>query len=415
MSDSAAANPRLPVERRCPFDPAENYAALTKAGPIARLAMPVSVDGRDGWVATGLDEVRRILADDRFSHRKDLISLSIPSPIPTGDDREQVVYRAPAPEPGAFIAMDPPEHMRYRRLLAGYFTVRRVRELAPMIEQVAQDCLDALADAGPGADLVELFAEPFPIRVMCELMGIPPGPRAPLAKHLAVVSRMSYTVEELTEAVVELGRLLTEIVRQKRENPTADLLGELAATGELTDGELINIAWALLGGGFDTSGNMLGLGVFALLEHPEQLARLRAEPELLDNAVEELLRYLTVSHLGASRAALTDVAIGGETIEQGQTVVVALPVANRDPARFPDPGVLDLGRNTQGHVAFGHGVHQCLGQHLARLTLRIGYRALFERFGSLRLAVPADEVPTKEDMLHYGVYRLPVTWDETAG
>lgn len=410
MAEAMPDPARLPIKRSCPFDPPDQYGEMSAAGPVTRLAMPVSVDGRDGWVATRLEQVREILADNRFSHRKDLISLSIPPPLPMDGN----IYRPPAPEPGAFLAMDPPEHTHYRRMLARYFTVRQTRTLEPMIERIAAQCLDDLAAAGPGADLVALFAEPLPVHVMCEMMGIPAQDRAALARHLAVVSKMSYTVEELTEAVVALSGLLDEIVRAKLAEPTDDMLGELAAGGELSAGELINITWALLGGGFDTSGNMLALGTFALLEHPGELARLRAEPGLLDNAVEELLRYLTVSHLGASRAALEDVEVGGQTIEEGRTVVVALPAANRDPAKFADPDRLDLGRSTQGHVAFGHGVHQCIGQHLARVTLRVGYRALLDRFPTLRLAVPADEVPTREDMLHYGVHKLPVTWDGAA-
>jgi cytochrome P450 len=152
--------------------------------------------------------------------------------------------------------------------------------------------------------------------------------------------------------------------------------------------------------------------VFALLEHPEELAKLKAKPELIDNAIEELLRYLTISHFGASRAALEDVEVGGQLIEAGQTVAIGLPAANRDPAKFPDPDRLDICRATQGHVAFGHGVHQCIGQNLARMTLRVGYRMLFERFPTLRLATPASEVPTGGDLVHYGVHKLMVTWDE---
>ncbi|AHH99927.1 cytochrome P450 [Kutzneria viridogrisea] len=398
---------QLPIKRGCPFDPPEQYKQLRQECPVSPLAMPVSLDGRDGWLVTRLEDAKTVLVDQRFSHRKELISLPIPPPLPMGEGE----YKPGAAEPGAFITMDPPDHSRYRRMLAGHFTVRRIRELEPVVERIAARLLDEMAAAGPVADLVTAYAEPLPVELMCELVGIKPEHREPLAKHLAVVSKMSYTVEEITEAVITLSSVLQTVVSEAVANPGDDMLGSLARTGELDEKELINITWALLGGGFDTSGNMLALGTWALLEHPEQLARLRAEPELTDNAIEELLRYLTVSHLGASRAALEDVELGGKLIEAGQTIVVSLPSANRDPEKFPEPDSLDLGRSTQGHVAFGHGVHQCLGQHLARLTLRVGYRALFDRFPTLRLAVPAEEIPTREDMLHYGVHQLPVTWD----
>ena len=399
----------LPTERANPFDPPEAYRELRERCPVTRMRMPVSLDGRDGWLVTGLEDARAVLADNRFSHRKELISLSIPSPVPLGDEK----YVPPPAAPGAFIGMDPPEHGRYRRMLTGHFTVRRVRELEPLIERVAARYLDEMAATGGPVDLVSCFAQPFPVELMCELVGVPEWARQPIVDHLAIVSRTSYTMEQIVDAVTELPIILTKLIEEAKAGPDReDMLGALVRLPEVTDEELVSLLWTVLGGGFDTSGNMLALGTFALLEHPDELARLRAQPELIDNAIEELLRYLTISHFGASRAALEDVEVGGQLIEAGQTVAIGLPAANRDPAKFPDPDRLDICRATQGHVAFGHGVHQCIGQNLARMTLRVGYRMLFDRFPTLRLATPASEVPTGGDLVHYGVHKLMVTWDE---
>ncbi|EST37955.1 hypothetical protein N566_10185, partial [Streptomycetaceae bacterium MP113-05] len=301
------------------------------------------------------------------------------------------------------------------RLITRRFTMRGVAELTPMITRLTTEHLDAMArtprEERP-VDLVSAFSEPLPVRVMCEMLGVPDSVREPLSEHLALLSRMTYTVEELIEACTVIAEALQKLVAAKHADPGDDLLSDLAAGGKVTDEELVNIAWALLGGGFDTTANMLALGTFALLEHPDQLALLRSRPELTDNAVEELLRHLTISHLGASRAALEDVDLNGTTVEAGDTVVVALPAANRDPAHFPDPDRLDITRSAQGHLAFGHGEHQCIGQHLARSIMRIAYPALFARFPSLRLASAAADVPLRTDMLHYGVHSLPVTWDD---
>lgn len=391
----------LPVKRSCPFDPPDEYRTLPG---ISRLAFEASPGPATGWLVTKLSDVRAVLSDARFSHRNDLVALAVPPPFPMD------TYEPEPAAPGAFPKMDGTDHARYRKLIAKYFTVRRTRELVPAAERIAGELLDAMAARGTEAELVTAYAEPLATRLMCELVGVPEADRDELLQHLNVVARMRYTLEELIAAITVVGGTLERLVDAAFDDPGENLLGELASTGELDRPELVNLAWALVGGGFDTTTNMLALGTFALFEHRSQLTRVQAEPELWPNAVEELLRYLTVSHLGASRAALADVELGEHVIRAGETVVVALPAANRDPERFPDPGRLDVGRVTQGHVAFGHGVHQCVGQHLARFTMQVGFRALFERFPGLRLAVPADQVPLRDDMLHYGVHALPVTW-----
>lgn len=395
----------LPVRRGCPFDPPAGYAALRTDRPVAPLTLTVGPGGGVGWLVTRLADARRVLSDSRFSHRNELIGLPIPPPFPIDD------YTPPPAAPGAFIKMDRPEHTRYRRLLNRRFTVRGIAELTPMITRITHGHLDRMAAATGPVDLVTAFAEPVPMRVMCELVGVPTEAQETLAAQFAVLSRMSYPVEELITACTVIDEVLRDLVAAKRATPGADLLGDLAGDDTLTDTERVNLAWALLGGGFDTTANMIALGTYALLRHPDQLALLRARPDLVDSAVEELLRYLTISHLGASRAALEDVELDGVRIRAGDTVVVALPAANRDPAHFARPDRLDITADRRGHVAFGHGVHQCIGQNLARGVLRVAYPALFDRFPSLRLARPAEAIPMRDDMLHYGVHELPVTWD----
>ncbi|WP_250564198.1 cytochrome P450 [Sphaerisporangium fuscum] len=204
---------------------------------------------------------------------------------------------------------------------------------------------------------------------------------------------------------------LYELVGAERAQPADDLLSGLVADGELSAEEITGMAMLLLVAGHETTASMLGLGTFALLEHPSQLAALRADPSLWDGAVEELLRHLSVAHLGPLRAALEDVEITGRTIRKGQVVTPSIPAANRDPRRFDDPETLDVTKPAQaGHLALGHGIHQCLGHQLARVEMRMAYRALFDRFPHLRLAVPSEEVPMRTDMTIYGVHRLPVSW-----
>ncbi|MET7334147.1 cytochrome P450 [Nonomuraea sp. NPDC005650] len=377
---------RLPIERNqeCPFDPPPGLRGLPA---MTRLEM---ADGHSGWLATTLAAGRVVLGDPRFSARQELKHSAMNVVRPGGADQ-------PAP-PGFFAATDPPEHTRYRRLLTGQFTVRRMRLLEPRIEQIAADHLDAMEKAGPPVDLVTAYALPIPSLVICELLGVP------YADHDFFQDRSAAIVTSGRDgagAAADLTAYLGELVRRKRVEPGDDLLSGL--TGELTDDELTHVALILLVAGHETTANMLALGVFALLKEG-----LRYE----EGAVEELLRWLSILHQGApSRAALEDVEVAGELVRKGETVALSLPVINRDGAVFEDPEALRLDRpDARRHLAFGHGVHQCLGQQLARNELRIGYRALFERFPGLRLAVPATEVPLKHDASVYGVRCLPVTW-----
>ncbi|GAA2395929.1 cytochrome P450 [Nonomuraea africana] len=401
MNDFVHTLTAMPTARQsgCPFDPPKELIETREHGPISRFPFP---SGHQGWLVTGYDLVREVLADSRFSSRKELM-LQHPL-IDYGD-----IEVPPAP-PGEFLLMDEPQHSRYRKPLVGKFTVRRMRLLTERVEQVTAEHLDAMEKAGPTADLVTAFAKPIPAIVICELLGVPYEDRGRFQENIDKFLGGEVGDEELFAAYRATQEYLAELVAAKRANPTDDVLSDLLDS-DLTDEELQGMALILLSAGFDTTANMLALGTFALLQNPEQLTALRADPTLADQAVEELLRYLSIAKQ-FHRVALEDVELGGQTIEAGTTVILSLNTANRDPERFPDPHRLDLRRQDGGHLAFGHGIHQCLGQQLARVEMRVAFPALFNRFPTLRLAVPAEEVslrPGTADI--YGVTSLPVTWD----
>ncbi|MEU7896392.1 cytochrome P450 [Nonomuraea sp. NPDC049152] len=391
----------LPTTRQpgCPFDPPKELIQAREHGPISRYPFP---DGHQGWLITGYDLVRSVLADSRFSSRKELMRHH-----PLVDFGEIEVPPAP---PGEFLLMDEPQHSRYRKPLVGKFTVRRMRLLTERVEQITADHLDAMEKAGPSVDLVTAFAKPIPSIIICELLGVPYEDRGSFQEHIDKFLGGEVSDEELIAAYTATQQYLAELVAAKRANPTDDVLSDLLDS-DLTDEELRGVALILLAAGFDTTANMLALGTFALLQNPAQLAALRAEPALTDGAVEELLRYLSVAKT-FMRTALEDVELGGQTIKAGTTVILSYNTANRDPERFADPHVLDLRRQEGGHLAFGHGIHQCLGQQLARVEMRVALPALINRFPTLRLAVPAEEVDLRPETADiYGIKSLPVTWD----
>ncbi|MEU7202783.1 cytochrome P450 [Streptomyces sp. NPDC045470] len=394
--------PTLPTDRRtgCPFDPPAELTALSDE-PLRRLRY---VDGHSGWLATGHAAARAILSDPRFSARYE--HLHLPMPL---SGMEGVTEMQPAPV-GDFLGLDAPEHTRFRRLLTGKFTVRRMRQLSERVAQFTDECLDAMEQAGPSVDLVEAFARPIPALVICELLGVPYADRDRFQQHVATLFDQAADVAAKGEAFAAVGRFMGELVAAKRAAPTDDLLSDLTSS-DLTEEELIGVGGVLLAAGLDTTANMLGLGTFALLSNPDQLTALSADPGLAEQTVEELLRYLSVAD-PILRSALEDVEVEGRLVEAGETVTVSVQAANRDPRRFPGPDRLDIHRKATGHLAFGHGAHQCLGQQLARVEMAVAFPALLARFPTLRLAVPPHEVPLRDRANIYGVVSLPVTWDK---
>ncbi|MFJ4650832.1 cytochrome P450 [Nocardia sp. NPDC088792] len=398
MTESQLTAGIQPVVRTCPFSPPEEYRALREQDPITEVTLP---DGIPGWLVTRYAEVRALLSDTRFSSRRRGISGGV----------DRALDELPEAAPGWFIMMDPPDHTRLRRLLTGHFTVRRTRELAPAVERIVTDHLDAMAAQGGPIDLVQAFALPIPSLVICELLGVPYADREEFQHNSATLLRIDTTVEETRRAQREMNELITRLAAEKRARPTGDILSALAQSGELTDQELAGVGVLLLAAGHETTANMIALSTLCLLRNPEQLARFRAEPDQADGVVEELLRYLSVIQFGVRRTASEDIELGGRLIPKGSTVVAHLPAANRDPEHFTgDPETLDLLRLHQPHLAFGFGIHQCLGQQLARLEMQVALTALFRRFPGLRLAAPVADIPMRDEMIVYGVHELPVTW-----
>ncbi|NEW49514.1 cytochrome P450 [Nocardia cyriacigeorgica] len=397
----------LPTERDAtPFDPPSQITRLRDAHPVSPIVFP---DGHEGWIVTGYEAVRKLMSDTRFSSRQDIGILHTLEDIP-----DMPAPTEPSPQiPGMFIAMDPPDHTRLRRMLTGTFTVRRMKQLEEHIIEVVERQLDEMARLTPPVDLVEQFALPVPSLVICELLGVPYADRETFQVNSA---KFLVTGQPLGEKMAAYGAMMTylaELVTRKRAEPGDDILSDLARDDDLGIDELTGIAFLLLLAGHETTANMLALGTFALLEHPDQLAELHADPELMPGAVEELLRYLSVADI-FYRYATEDIELGGEMIGKGSTVVVSLLAANHDPQRFDNPDTLDIHRATGGRVAFGHGIHTCLGQQLARIEMRAGFAGLLRRFPSLELAVPAGEVRLRTDMNIYGVHELPVMWTDPA-
>ncbi|SCG46276.1 cytochrome P450 [Micromonospora halophytica] len=396
------------MQRDDPFTLPPALAELADRSPIGRAKLP---DGEPFWLVTGYEEARAALSDPRFSadrFRYHPRFRNLPKEL--GEQLRGDKARA-----GSFINMDPPEHTRYRKLLTGQFTVRRIRELATRIEQIVTGRLDAMLAGGNSADLVSEFAVPVPSLMICELLGVRYADREEFQQRAAALLQTNVSVDEAVKNVEAQRAFMQRLVTDKRKNPTDDIISGLVhqagADPALTDDELVGIANLLLFAGLETTASSLGLGMFVLLQRPEQLAVLREEPARVGDAVEELLRYLTVVSTGLFRFAKEDLEFGGEHIPAGSTVVISLLAANRDERHWPEPEALDVTRVRSSHLAFGHGVHQCLGQQLARIEMTVGYTELLRRLPNVRLAVPPEDVPLRNDMITYGVHALPITWD----
>ncbi|MBD0689729.1 cytochrome P450 [Streptomyces sp. CBMA123] len=400
MTRPTVLPPMLPTVRARPFDPPEELAGDRAHEPIRRLRYP---DGHIGWLVTSHALARSVLADPRFSARSEF--KRAPVARPSADP-----FYGRTALPGWLVDMDAPEHTRIRQRLAGRFTARKMKDLRPQLDRVVDEHLSAMAESTPPADLVERFALPVPSLAICELLGVPYAERAAFQRNSATLFSLDVSEAQAALAMDQLDSFLRELTEHKRGRPDDGLLSALVADGTLSTEEIAGVGVLLLTAGHETTASSLSLGAFALLSHPEQLAALTGDPSLADNAVEELLRYLTIFHFGVPRTPLEDVELAGRSLRAGESVTVSLSAANRDPAQFADPDRLDLTRRATGHLAFGYGIHQCLGQNLARVEMRIAFPALFRRLPGLALAVPPGEVPLSTDMGFYGVHRLPVTW-----
>ena len=385
----------------CPYNPPESLAAQRAEEPLSRIQY---AGGHTGWMVTSHALARAVFADPRFSVRSEYLR----NPIEGG-----IVVENPPPAPRGFLTnTDPPEHSRYRRQLMGQFTVQRMKKLTGRVEEIVATALDELERQGPPADLVNMFARYVPSLMIGELLGVSPADRDrfyELVEKFAQLRRDNAPLEEQAEAFMAGRGFVAEVVLTKRADPTDDLFSDLVTDTDFTDEEVVNVAIMLLGAGVDSVASTISLGTMALLNNPEQLDALRRDPALAERAVEELLRYTTAFPISI-RAALEDVELDGRLIRKGENVTVYSAAANRDPAKFADPDELNLARTDRGHVAFGHGVHQCLAQQLARVELKVAFPALVTRFPHLRLELPADEVPVRNEVAFYGLHSLPVSW-----
>ncbi|MBV6701691.1 cytochrome P450 [Kitasatospora aureofaciens] len=396
--------PDYPMTRAagCPFDPPPALHTLQAEAPISRVRL---WDGTTPWLVTRYEDVRALLADPRIG--SDGTHPHYPHESPAAKERRR--------QSRTFITVDDPEHARLRRMVTAAFSIKHVEALRPAIQKIVDDLIDAVL-AGPGpVDLVQAFALPVPSLVICALLGVPYADHDFFQTNSRILVRSTTTPEQARAATQLLLDYLDRLIGEKLTHPTDDLLSTVAErvrAGELSRREAAGMGMLLLIAGHETTANMIALGTLALLQHPDQLARVSAsdDPKLIASAVEELLRYLTIVHSGRRRVAREDIEIGGVTIRAGEGVVLANDIGNRDPAAFPDPGRLDVDRNPRHHVAFGFGVHQCLGQPLARVELQVVYSTLYRRIPTLRLAVGLDRIPFKHDGTVYGVYELPVTW-----
>ncbi|CAM3692231.1 cytochrome P450 [Kibdelosporangium persicum] len=404
MTREMAAQP-LPLARECPLTPPAEYARLRAENPVSPLALP---GGGTGWLVTRFEDVAAALVDPAVSAQRKF-QTTVSAVTLTAEEWQASGFGT------SFIGMDPPEHTRYRRMLTGQFTVRRLKELTPRIEQIVDKHVDAMIAAGPPADLVRDFAEPVPSLVICELLGMPYADSKQFQRHADAMQRFERTKEELLTAMTGMATYMRALVQEKRDHPDDGLIsGLIRATPEdgvpLTDDELVATGNLLMIAGYATTANMIGMGALALLTHREQWEVLRDHPETIERGVEEMLRYLSVGPFGLPRTAKADTEIGGQRIRAGDPIVLSIESANRDPAQFESPDVLDVTRQPKRHLGFAYGAHQCLGQQLARLEMRIAFGTLTRRLPQLRLTVPAEQIPMRSDMQIYGPYELPVTW-----
>ncbi|MFB0620128.1 cytochrome P450 [Streptomyces sp. AGS-58] len=399
---AATAEPvAFPQDRTCPYHPPTGYDPLRGGRPLSRVTL---YDGREVWLVTAHATARTLLADPRLSADRRR----------PGFPAITARFEAARKRRVALLGEDDPEHQRQRRMMIPSFTVKRATELRPWIQRIVDELLDAMIAQGPPAELVSAFALPVPSMVICGLLGVPYADHEFFEEQSRRLLR-GPTGEDTEEARRRLEDYLGGLIdaKAKETEPGDGILDELVhqrlRTGELERTEAVSLAIILLVAGHETTANMISLGTYTLLRQPGRAAELGADPALLPAAVEELLRVLSIAE-GLQRVAVEDIEVAGTTIRAGEAVLFATSVINRDPAVYDDPDALDLHRSARHHMAFGFGIHQCLGQNLARAELEIALGSLFARLPGLRLAAPAEDIPFKPGDTIQGMLELPVTW-----
>jgi cytochrome P450 len=398
----SSTEPKFVLERPAdaPLDPPPLLARLREENPICRVSL---WEGRaHPWLVTRWEDAREVLASGAFTVDPDL---GAPHSLLEGVKKGSR---------GFLVMWDDPDHAVMRRMLTRDFMIKRINALRPGIARKVDELLTSMTSRPAPADFVQSFSLPLPSLVICDLLGVPYEKHLFFEEQSAILMNTENDGETHFRARQALGAYVMELMEAKRDAPQDDVISRIAATvaeGVVSAEDGADLCAFLLFAGHETTSNMLALSTLTLLQHPDQIPRVLGEPNEVANAVEELMRYLSIAHAGSQRAATEDVTIGGVTIRAGEPVIIATHVANRDPEIFTDPDQLDLERaNAHQHLAFGFGIHQCVGQPLARAELQIALPELFRRLPSLKITVPMKEIAFKQNTPTYGVRELPVTW-----
>ena len=405
MGTDITSIPTFPMERVHPLHPAPEYEQARQQAPFKRIRL---WNGRQAWLATRYDDVLKVLQDPRFSQLPTHENYPFPS-----ESRATLLRTERMP----INQMDPPDHTKIRRMFSRMFTVKNIEMLRPKVQQMVDSLLDEMLAGPKPADFYNAFALPIPSWVIAELLGVPHTDHAFFQK----IARARFLHGGDPQAPLVAGEqirvYLDDLIKKKEADPgegtdvISRLVIEQIRPGHLSHDDAVVHVRQLLLAGHDTTANTIALGALTLFENPDQLEQLKADPSLVRNAVEEMLRYLTIAQFNSGRVALEDIEVSGHLIKRGEGVVASLAAANRDPSVFPDPDHFDILRDASRQVAFAYGVHSCLGQPLARLELQVVFTTLFKRVPTLRLAVPFGDVQfTGNSTQAYGVHELLVTW-----
>lgn len=408
LSDTAISAENIPDypmsrSRECPFAPPPVARELGRSRPLNRVRI---WDGSTPWLVTGYSEYKTLMADPR---------VSVDDRRPGFPHWNEGMRAIKDSRPRSLFTSDGDEHTRYRRMLTKPFTYKRVDALRPVIQKSTDEHIDRILEGPKPVDLVDALALPIPTLMISEMLGVPYEDHEFFQKYASINVDRFATKEQAAEGRERLARYMVDLIKKKLEAPAEDMVSDIAErirSGEIDMKEAAQLGTGLLIAGHETSANMISLGTLALLDNPEQLALLRDtdDPKVVANAIEELLRYLSIIQNGQRRVAVADIEISGVSIRAGDGLIFDLAPANWDENAWDEPEALDFGRRASTHLAFGFGPHQCVGQQLARVELQIVFRTLAQRIPGLRLAVPIDDIEFKDDRLAYGIYRLPVTW-----
>ena len=388
--------PVIPAQRaaHCPLHPPPEFADWRNEAGLQRAVW----NGQQVWSVSRYQDIRAALVDPRLSAE------TLPDLFESSNEK-----------PVIFARTDDPEHHRLRRMMTSQFTFRRTEAMRPQIQKLVDDYLDAMIDKGPPADIVRDFALPVPSMVIALLLGVPSEDLELFQRNTSLGLDVKSTDEERAQGFIAMYAYIQELVPRKERDPGDDLISRLitdyVATGQLDYNTVAVNAVIMMQAGHETTANMIGLGTVALLEHRSVFERLGQTDDaaVIANAIEELMRYLSIVHAQVDRIATEDLILGGQQIRTGDRLLMNLPAGNWDPEFVDSPDALDVARNARGHLAFGYGTHQCIGANLARVEMQVAFATLARRLPGLQLAVPPDDLRFKEADI-YGMKELPVTW-----